>query len=241
MILEICTSNFQSAANAQKAGAHRIELCSELAVGGVTASYGLIKQVRDNLQIPVFALIRPRGGNFTYSEAEFEIMKYDIQVCKELGCEGIVSGILHIDNMVDIERTKELVALAKPMSFTFHRAFDWTPNPFDALKILLNLKVDRILTSGQDLSAEKGVLMLQQLKELANEKLIILPGSGINSTNILIFKGGGFKEVHCSAVVLPEVKATAPIPMNSPKLLNDGQEMASDIVQISLMLKLINE
>src|SRR5690606_20199560 len=194
MILEICASNYQSAINAQNAGADRIELCSELAVGGITPSYGLIRQVMENLSIPVFVLIRPRSGNFTYSEADFEIMKQDIQICKELGCMGIVSGVLNMDNTVDIDRTKELIKLSKPLPFTFHRAFDRTPNPFEALNTLMELKVDRILTSGQAISAEKGILILNQLNQLADGALTILPGSGINPKNILIFKGAGFEE-----------------------------------------------
>ncbi len=149
MKLEICASNYQSANNAQNAGAHRIELCSELAVGGITPSYGLIKQVIENLSIPVFVLIRPRSGDFTYSDADFEIMKQDIQMCKKLGCKGIVSGVLNSDNTIDIERTKTLIELSKPLPFTFHRAFDWTPNPFEALKSLINLNVNRILTSSR--------------------------------------------------------------------------------------------
>ena len=165
-------------------------------------------------------------------------MKQDIKTCKELGCQGIVSGILNIDNTVDIERTKELIALSKPMAFTFHRAFDWTPNPFDALQTLMALKVDRILTSGQSTSAKNGILILNQLKKMADGKLIILPGSGINSNTILIFKGTGFTEVHCSAVLLPQVQATAPVPMNTPKFLNDGQETASNA---EMMLKLVND
>ncbi|MGV8814703.1 MAG: copper homeostasis protein CutC [Gelidibacter sp.] len=239
MTLEICASNYQSAINAQNAGAHRIELCSELAVGGITPSYGLIKQTLKNLTIPVFVLIRPRSGNFTYSDEDFEIMKEDIQICKALGCKGIVSGILNLDNTIDIERTKELIELSKPMAFTFHRGFDWTPNPFEALHILMELKVDRILTSGQAPSAEKGILILQQLKELADDKLTILPGSGINPKNILIFKGAGFKEVHCSSVLMPQTTAAAALPMNTPSFLNDGQEMASNIEIIKSMLQLV--
>lgn len=241
MRLEICASNYQSAINAQNTGAHRIELCSELAVGGITPSYGLIKQTLKNLTIPVYVLIRPRSGNFTYSDADFEIMKQDIQLCKELGCKGIVSGVLNRDNTVDIKRTKELIELSRPMAFTFHRAFDWTPNPFEALTTLMELKVDRILTSGQATSAEKGILILNQLKELANNNLIILPGSGINPKNVLIFKGAGFDEVHCSSVFQPQVKASAPIPMNTPSFLNDGQEMTSNTEVIATMLELIND
>ncbi|MGC1631071.1 MAG: copper homeostasis protein CutC, partial [Gelidibacter sp.] len=194
-----------------------------------------------NLTIPVFVLIRPRSGNFTYSDADFEIMKEDIQSCKGLGCKGIVSGVLNLDNTIDIERTTELIELSKPMAFTFHRGFDWTPNPFEALHILMDLKVERILTSGQAPSAEKGILILQQLKELADDKLTILPGSGINPKNILIFKGAGFMEVHCSSVLMPQVKATAALPMNTPSFLNDGQEMASNIETMKSMLRLVKD
>lgn len=240
MILEICASNYQSAINAQAAGANRIELCSELAVGGITPSYGLIKQVMKALSIPVFVLIRPRSGNFTYSEADFEIMKQDIQNCKELGCHGIVSGILNVDNTIDIERTKKLIALTKPMTFTFHRAFDWTPNPFEALHTLKELKVDRVLTSGQSSSAENGIVMLNQLKKIADGKPIILPGSGVNPSTILIFKHAGFAEVHSSAVIFPQVHATISVSMNTPKFLNDDQEMTSNKELITAMLELIN-
>lgn len=241
MILEICASNYQSAINAQAAGAHRIELCSELAVGGVTPSYGLIKQVMENLTIPVFVLIRPRSGDFIYSDAEFEIMKQDIQICKDLGCQGIVSGVLNSDNTVDKERTQELIELSKPLPFTFHRGFDRTPNPFDALKVLMELKVDRILTSGQATSAEKGILVLNQLKELADDVLTILPGSGINPNNVLIFKGAGFKEAHCSAVLSSKAPTSTTIPMNSPNFLNEGPEMTSNLEVITAMLQIIKE
>lgn len=241
MKLEICASNYQSANNAQNAGAHRIELCSELAVGGITPSYGLIKQVIENLSIPVFVLIRPRSGDFTYSDADFEIMKQDIQMCKKLGCKGIVSGVLNSDNTIDIERTKTLIELSKPLPFTFHRAFDWTPNPFEALKSLINLNVNRILTSGQAISAEKGILILNQLHQLANGALTILPGSGINPNNILIFKAAGFKEVHCSAVLASEIQSSAPIMLNSPVFLNDGQEIASNQEVIKAMIALMND
>ncbi len=136
MILEICANSYQSAINAEKAGANRIELCSELAVGGITPSYGLLKKVMADLTIPVHVLIRPRSGDFTFSDAEFDIMKENILLCKELGVSGIVSGVLHTNNTIDIERTKELVEHSKPMNFTFHRAFDWVLNPEEEIKKL---------------------------------------------------------------------------------------------------------
>ncbi|NNK82546.1 MAG: copper homeostasis protein CutC [Flavobacteriaceae bacterium] len=199
MLLEICANSYQSAINAQEAGAHRIELCQELAVGGVTPSYGFLKQVVDTLSIPVFVLIRPRSDNFIYSAEEFDIMKHDIQLCKNLGFTGIVSGVLNKDNTIDIERTKELVKLSRPLAFTFHRAFDCVENPSKALVQLIDLGIDRVLTSGLATSAKKGVNVLKQLHEQANERIIILAGGGINSDNAKLFKDVGLNEIHTSA------------------------------------------
>ncbi len=199
MIIEICANSYQSAVNAEKAGAHRIELCSELGVGGITPSYGLIKQVTDVLTIPVYVLIRPRSGHFVYSEMELDIMKKDILLCKDLGCFGIVSGVLKSDNSIDIEKTNELIELARPLSFTFHRAFDCTPNPMISLNQLIDLGVDTILTSGQQATAEKGLDLLKKLKEEALQRIMILPGSGIHPNNIHLFKKAGFKGIHTSA------------------------------------------
>ncbi len=163
MKLEICAGNYQSALNAQIAGAHRIELCSELAVGGLSPSFELLKQVLEIVTIPVFVLIRPRSGNFNYSKDEFEIMKHDILQCKSLGCAGIVSGVLNEDDTIDITRTQELIALSEPLPFTFHRAFDCTQNPIDELLKLMHLNVERVLTSGQENSAEEGIILLKKL------------------------------------------------------------------------------
>ena len=199
MILEICANSYQSAVNAEIAGAHRIELCSEISVGGTTPSYGLLKKVTHSLSIPVQVLIRPRSGDFHYSNEEFDIMKENILQCKELGCAGIVTGVLHEDNTIDIKRTSELIELSKPMSFTFHRAFDVVSKPKEALLQLLNLGVDRLLTSGQQEKAEDGIDLLSELQKMAQNKLIILPGSGINPLNSSLFKTAGFTEIHSSA------------------------------------------
>ncbi len=239
MKLEICTTSYQSAVNAQNAGADRIELCAELAVGGITPSYGLLKQVIKNLKIPIFVLIRQRSGNFTYSEDEFEIIKKDIIICKKLGCQGIVSGVLNEDNTIDLERTKELIELSKPLPFTFHRAFDWTPNPLEALEQLLDLGVNRILTSGQETTAEKGVELLKQLQKKAKGNIIILPGGGINLENVLQFKEAGFQEIHTSASIQKKVNDTPKISMNSPKFLDETQLSFSDKNKIKAILKTI--
>ena len=199
MQLEICANSYQSAMNAQKAGAHRIELCSELSIGGITPSYQLLKKVMKNLHIPVHVLIRPRGGDFIYSKEEFEMMKENILICKELGSKGIVSGVLHTDNRIDIKRTQELIALCKPLSFTFHRAFDEVPEPMRAIHQLMSMGVDRLLTSGQKNTAIEGLDLIVELQEIAKNKLIVMPGSGINDVNCKTFKIAGFKEIHASA------------------------------------------
>ena len=147
MLVEICANSFRSAHNAQEAGASRIELCSELAVGGITPSYGLINHVLNNLSIQTHVLIRPRSGDFCYSNDDFEIMKQDIEQCKSLGAQGVVSGILNPDMSIDVNRTMALLNLARPMRFTFHRAFDSVPNSIKALKQLEEIGVSRILTS----------------------------------------------------------------------------------------------
>ena len=206
MKLEICANSLQSALNAQKADADRIELCSELSVGGVTPSLGLLKAVKEKVAIPVHVLIRPRSGNFNYSDDEFEQMKLDIQLCKDLGFAGIVSGVLQEDESIDTKRTQELIEISKPLSFTFHRAFDCVPNPEEALKKLMQLKADRILTSGQKDKAIDGLELLKLLERKSKDQLIILPGSGIRPENAAVFKEAGFEEIHTSASVFVDNK-----------------------------------
>lgn len=234
MKLEICANSFQSAKNAQEAGAHRVELCSELSVGGITPSYGLIKKVVDELSIEIFVLIRPRSGNFNYTNDAFEIIKKDIQICKDLGVSGIVSGVLNEDNSLDIERTKVLVNLSKPLQFTFHRAFDCVPNPMATLEELKTLGVDRILTSGQQLKAETGIDLLKKLQKSAKGKLTILPGSGINQNNVKLFKDSGFYEVHTSA---SKIKKTT----NKNSFFETIYETVSDVSTIQSILKSMKE
>jgi copper homeostasis protein len=201
MLLEICANSYQSAKTAQTAGAHRIELCQELSVGGLTPSYGLLKNVINQLTIPIFVLIRPRSGDFVYAESEFDIMKQDISLCKEFGVQGIVSGVLNKNKTIDVVRTKELVELSRPLPFTFHRAFDKLDNPIQGLNELIGLGVDRVLTSGQESSAVDGLPLLMQLNEIARGRLTILPGGGINAKNAAVFKTKGFAEIHASASV----------------------------------------
>jgi len=231
MILEICANSYQSAFNAEIAGAHRIELCSEISVGGTTPSYGLLKKVMADIDIPVQVLIRPRSGDFHYSDEEFDIMKENILQCKDLGCAGIVSGVLHEDYTIDKKRTSELIELSKPMSFTFHRAFDVVSKPKESLLKLLNLGVDRLLTSGQQEKAEDGIDLLIELQKLAKNKLTILPGSGINSENCIHFKNAGFTEIHSSASKI--------ISMNTHSYFGNTPQTVSDIDTIKNILNVI--
>jgi copper homeostasis protein len=155
-IIEIATSDFTSSLAAYKGGADRIELCDNLAEGGTTQSKAVIKHCRQKLDIQLFPIIRPRGGDFLYTDGEFEIMYNDIELCKELNCDGVVIGLLKTDGSIDVERTSRLVNLAYPMEVTFHRAFDRCRDPFEALEQLIQIGCSRILTSGQKPTAPEG-------------------------------------------------------------------------------------
>ncbi len=243
MIVEVCANSFESALNAEKAGADRIELCAELAVGGITPSHGLLQKVIDELSIPVNVLIRPRGGDFTYTDVEFDIMKRDIAFCKDTGCNGIVAGILSRnfgnDHTIDIERTKALVEIAKPLSFTFHRAFDWVANPKKAIEQLATIGVETILTSGQESTAEKGIELLTALKGSGADNIVIMPGGGIHKKNILQFKNADFKAIHFSATTLHKTIERPKVSMNSLRFFDETQLAISDIEKITDLIALV--
>ena len=194
MIIEVCAESYEYALKAEKAGADRIELCKDLHLDGLTPDYESAKRTIDTLDIPVFILIRPRGGDFIYSHEEFELMKSDIIKFKEMGCKGIVSGVLNNDNSIDIKKTKELVELSRPLEFTFHRAFDKVNNPLYEIENLIGLGIDRVLTSGQKEKAIDGLVLLKQLNSISNNRIKIMPGSGINKSNIVNFVN--FEEIH---------------------------------------------
>jgi copper homeostasis protein len=199
-LLEVIGFNIESCLLAQAAGAHRIELCDNPGEGGTTPSYGFIKAVRKNLQIELYPIIRPRGGDFLYSEAEFEVMKSDVKICKELGCDGVVIGMLTADGKVDKKRCKELVALAYPMGVTFHRAFDRVSNASQALEDVIEIGCERILTSGLVPTALDGAQTLAALIKQADERIIIMPGSGVRADNIIeLATRTGAVEFHTSA------------------------------------------
>lgn len=184
-ILEIATSDFESTSNAVAGGADRIELCANLGEGGTTPSYGVIKKCRESFDVKIYPIIRVRGGDFFYTEEEFECMLYDALRCKELGCDGIVIGFLNRDASIDTKRTAQLVETVYPLGVTFHRAFDRCIAPFEALEQLMNIGCERLLTSGQQLTAPEGAGLIAQLNTLAKGRISIMPGSGVRANNLL--------------------------------------------------------
>ncbi len=198
--LEVIAFNIESCILAEANGVSRIELCDNQADGGTTPSYGFIKAARAILSIELYPIIRPRGGDFLYSDAEFDIIKSDVLLCKELGCDGVVIGLLNADGTVDKERTKILTSIAYPMGVTFHRAFDRTNDMFEALEDIIECGCERILTSGQKPTAYDGMDNIKALVQKADTRIIIMPGSGINSKNIVeIAQYTGATEFHSSA------------------------------------------
>ena len=199
LTLEICATSVASCIAAQEGGAQRIELCDNLLEGGTTPSYGTITLAREKVQIALYPIIRPRGGDFLYDGLEFEVMKRDITLCKQLGCDGVVLGLLQSDGRIDIKRTEALVKAAYPMEVTFHRAFDRCVDPFEALEKLVEAGVQRILTSGQKPTAPEGAGLIAELVKAASERIIIMPGSGVRADNIVaLAKETGATEFHTS-------------------------------------------
>lgn len=199
-MLEIAVFNIESALAAVAAGADRLELCENPMEGGTTPSYGTLKKIRATVSIPVFPIIRPRGGDFLYSDAEFEVIQNDVRLCKELGFDGVVIGLLLPDGNIDTIRTKQLVELAYPMDVTFHRAFDRCIDPLQGLEDIISCGCTRILTSGQVPNAIDGKELIKTLVEKADGRIIILPGSGVRSSNAADLAAyTGAKELHSSA------------------------------------------
>lgn len=198
-IIEIATSNFASTKAAVKGGADRIELCSALTEGGLTPSHGYLLHCRKTFQIPLFPIIRVRGGDFLYSEDEFEVMKNDVLFCRQANFDGVVTGFLAEDGSVNKERMSAIVKLAHPMQVTFHRAFDRCKHPFEALEHIIDSGCKRILTSGQQLKAADGAGLIQRLVAAAANRIIIMPGSGVRPENIAALAAKtGAKEFHSS-------------------------------------------
>jgi len=201
MKVEIVVYNIESALKAQEGGADRIELCDNPGEGGTTPSFGTIETVRQNVNMDVFVMIRPRGGDFHYSNYEFHSMKRDIDQCQKLSVDGVVFGILNSDGTLDKKRCKELIDRARPMKVTCHRAFDMTRDPLQTLEDCIEVGFDRILTSGHQTVAAKGTSLIAELVKKANGRIAIMPGSGVNEEAVeKIVSETGVDEIHFSAV-----------------------------------------
>jgi len=198
--LEICSFDLMSALLAQAAGANRIELCAGPAEGGTTPGPGTILAARERLHIDLYPIIRPRGGDFLYSDEEYDTMLKEVAYCKQVGCNGVVIGLLNVDGTIDKKRAARLVELAYPLGVTFHRAFDWAINPFEAMEDIISIGCERILTSGQRPTAVEGSALINELVRQADDRIIIMPGSGVRSDNILhLAEKTDANEFHTSA------------------------------------------
>ncbi len=203
MIFEICSYGLTHALAAQAAGADRVELCSSPQEGGTTSSPGVIRRARERLHIDLYPIIRPRGGDFIYSGEEFQAMLCDVEFSRQAGCDGVVIGILKADGSVDKDRCARLVERAYPLGVTFHRAFDVTVDPFAALEDIIDIGCERILTSGQQPTAPEGAALIAELIKRADNRIVIMPGSGVRLSNIKeLAEKTGAEEFHSSA---PEI------------------------------------
>jgi copper homeostasis protein len=195
--LEICLESVDSVIAADRGGAQRVELCADLLEGGTTPSAGTIRAARENAKIAINVMIRPRGGDFLYTDAEFDSMKHDIAIAKELGADGIVLGLLRANGTVDVERTQQLVELARPLPVTFHRAIDVSRDLLQALEDVISTGAARVLTSGGEPSVVDGASMVAKMVEAAKDRVIVMPGCGIRPDNVLsILEITGASEVH---------------------------------------------
>jgi copper homeostasis protein len=199
IMVEICVESVEAAIAAERGGADRIELCADLAVGGITPSTRIMRQARKCLRLPINVIIRPRAGDFSYSAREFKVMKQKIQAVKSIGLDGIVVGILDRARRVDVGRTRELVNLAHPLPVTFHRAFDESRDLFEALEAVIQTGAVRLLTSGGKATAGRGADVLARLVVSAAGRISIMPGSGITARNALrLIQRTGVREIHGS-------------------------------------------
>ena len=197
-LLEICCYSTECAVIAQQNGADRIELCAAPLEGGLTPSYGVLRATRQRVTIPVHPIIRPRGGDFCYTDGEFAAMLEDVRQVRSLGYPGVVIGILNPEGQVDVPRMRQIMVAAGPLAVTFHRAFDMCANPLQTADALAELGVARILTSGQQPSAEKGISLIRELIA-RNDTPTIMAGAGVRASNLALFLDAGVKEVHSSA------------------------------------------
>ncbi|RYY31285.1 MAG: copper homeostasis protein CutC [Chitinophagaceae bacterium] len=232
-ILEVCAFNIQSCITAEKAGAVRVELCDNPIEGGTTPSYGTIKQVRDKIGILLYPIIRPRSGNYYYSEDEYAIIKNEIMICRELGCDGISVGTQKSDGTIDIEWLRRIVDWAGPMGVTCNRAFDGTPDPYQALEDIIEAGCERVLTSGQASAAPDAGELLGKLVQQAAGRIIIMPGAGVKSSNIAkLASESGATEFHSSA----RVAAPNPLTFINKRVTDYGNVYVADEEEVRAMV-----
>ena len=237
-ILEVIAFSVESCTTIEKAGAHRIELCDNPGEGGTTPSYGFIKGARELVSIDLFPIIRPRGGDFLYNDEEFEIMRRDVQLCKDLQCDGVVIGLLNSDGTIDKERTKRLVEVAYPLEVTFHRAFDRTRDAQQALEDVIETGCTRILTSGLHPTVMEGKEVLQQLVLQAHGRFTIMHGSGLRASNLGdIAQHTGATEFHTSARMPVESK----MEYSNPRMNENLQYMVADKKEIEACLTVLQK
>jgi len=199
VLLEVCIDSMESALAAERGGARRVELCSNLMEGGVTPSAGLISNIRRKLSIDVHVMIRPRGGDFCYSAEEFETMEQDVLTARQLGANGVVFGILTNDGEVDVPRTRHLVQISRPLKATFHRAFDMSRDFGKSLADVIEAGADRVLTSGGEQRVEDGIPTIAKLVQAAGQRAAVMVGSGITESNVYrIIRESGAREIHAS-------------------------------------------
>jgi copper homeostasis protein len=218
-LFEICVDSVDAALAAQEGGGDRVELCADLLEGGTTPSAGTVQRTLETLRIPVNVIVRPRGGDFCYSGSEFEVMRRDVEMVRSWGANGVVIGILNPNGTVDVDRTLALVETARPLSVTFHRAFDVTRDPFEALETLIGLGIDRVLTTGQESSALEGLELIAELVRLAGDRIILMPGGITERTAARVVAGSGAREFHFAALS----SVQGPMAYRNPRVFMGGE------------------
>lgn len=236
-VLEVCAFNIQSCIIAERAGAVRVELCDNPIEGGTTPSYGTIKQVREKISIDLYPIIRPRSGNYYYNADEYDIIKKEIEICKELGCDGISVGTQTINAEIDTEWLKRIVEWAGPMGVTCNRAFDGTPDPYKALEDIINCGCERVLTSGQEGGAPDAGETLGKLVKQAAGRIIIMPGAGVKSSNLKqLIAESNATQFHASA----RAQAVNPLTYINARISDYGSVYISVEEEIRAMVAILN-
>ena len=236
-LLEVCAFNIQSCIIAEKVGARRVELCDNPVEGGTTPSYGAIEATRNAISIDLYPIIRPRAGNYFYDDHEMSIIKRDIGVCREIGCDGISIGVQQQDGQIDVNRMKKIVEWAFPMGVTCNRVFDAAPDPFKSLEDIINCGCERVLTSGLEKGAPEGVALLARLVEAAAGRIIIMPGAGVRASNLsMLVRETGAQEYHTSArKVIPNN-----VLFQNKEILDIGNVVVADEEELKKIIELFS-